>query len=116
MKKRQNAFVLDVRAKLEAAVARLAARRKEIDEELRVLVAMLAAGERPRPKPKDERGRDDVTAAAMSLLDKHPGGVTPADLAERTGQSAKNAAQTLARLWRTKRARRLRKGVYGRIK
>lgn len=104
-------------AAIEKTIVRLAARRAAIDLELQQLVAMMAIAEPTkrvdRAPAKTGRKRGGSQAVAQKLLEK--GELTPAVLARWTGQSSKNAAQTLGDLARRKLARRVRKGVYVKV-
>ena len=95
----------------------LAKDRDAIDIELRLLMAMLAAGEvvvkRSRPAKASKGKGGDAGVVALEMLATR-GSVTAEDLLAKTGQTMKNANQTLARLCRTGRAKRVRKGVYTR--
>jgi hypothetical protein len=66
---------------------------------------------KPGRKRKGKPNGDDVAATALDLLGK--GNVTAESLAAVTGQTRKNAAQTLARLGRNGEAKRVSRGVYG---
>jgi hypothetical protein len=128
------------RAALEKSVEKLAARRDvvkaELDElegELKLLLSMLKAAGGPSasiadgPEAPVKKGKGvkkdrtpdvssnlsakEINELARKLLSKKS--VSAAALAAETGQSAKNAAQTLARLVRAGDAVRQSRGVYG---
>ena len=130
------------RAALEKSVEKLAARRDvvkaELDElegELKLLLSMLkAAGgpsasiadgpEAPAKRPKEKAQKayakklaesslsaKEINELARKLLSKKS--LSAAALAAETGQSPKNAAQTLSRLARAGDAVRQSRGVYG---
>lgn len=126
------------RAALEKSIEKLATRRDivkaELDElegELKLLLSMLKAaggglqapidptdskpakGKKPpaKAKPGKVLSKKEINELARSMLSK--ASLTADALAEATGQTSKNAAQTLARLARSGDAVRQSRGVYG---
>lgn len=82
-----------------------------LDQLERLIQAQAAAGARRRRSPGDASG-GGATEALLGLIAATPGGISLAEMAQRTGFDAKKIRNVVYRLNRSGRIRRRERGLY----
>ena len=105
----------DLRKQIEKHIIELSTKRDAITRQLKIYVSIMAVidleltGKKSTKLAREEKTKPP-SRVAISLLSH--GEVTSEKLAAKTGQSLKNAGQTLWSLGNIGRAKRVRPGVY----